>query len=265
MVILFAAERLKVIKNLILEKKQVEVNTLSQLLNVSEVTIRRDLEKLESNGFLVRAHGGAILAEFAGADPKAGLLSQPGFDEELDDIAAIAARMINDTDVIMLTDGVINNYIAKKLINKKNLTVLTNDISISLTLSGYPFLNVILLGGVIDIHSRAVFGALTNSNIQRFFVNKLFIEIEGITENMQFTAQTPEKATLIQEARNNSSENIIVAPPNAFMKASFYKVGDLRMADKIITSPNIPDSQKNYIFNQNIKLYTSINLFEGSV
>ena len=58
---MFAIERIKIIKNYLIENKQLEVNILSKMLNVSEVTIRRDLEKLEKEGFITRTHGGAVL------------------------------------------------------------------------------------------------------------------------------------------------------------------------------------------------------------
>jgi DeoR/GlpR family transcriptional regulator of sugar metabolism len=58
----FAIERIKIIKNYLIENKQLEVNILSKMLNVSEVTIRRDLEKLEKEGFITRTHGGAVLS-----------------------------------------------------------------------------------------------------------------------------------------------------------------------------------------------------------
>lgn len=264
---MFALERLKIIKTLIVDKEQVEVNALSQMLNVSEVTIRRDLEKLEQTGFLLRTHGGAVLSDKHDATIfEAQQNNVLEFDEiECDEIATIACHMIHDDDTIMLTNGPINMAISKKILNKRNVTVLTNDINIAISLTKSLTLKVILLGGNLDFNQKAVFGTLTNTNIREFFVNKIFIEIEGLTDKMDFTSATLEKANLIQEAMANASEKIIVCKSSAFGKASFYKVGSMNIADKIVTTSKISDESKTFIFDQKIKLYTAVNLLEGSV
>ncbi len=263
---MFAPERLRIIKGFISSNKKADVHSLSDTLNVSEVTIRRDLEKLESEGFLIRTHGGAILNEEDHIKVDLDTAEMESiFDHDCDEIATIAYHMIQDFDVIMLTNGKINNYLAKKLSSKNNVTVLTNDLLIALRLSSYASIKVVLLGGDIDFNSKSVFGALTISNIQKFFVNKIFIEIEGVTEQMNFTTSSPEKAALIQSAASNATEKIILCTASAFNKASFYTVGNLKMANKIITNSNISDEQKNFIFSNNINLYTSINIFEGSI
>jgi DeoR/GlpR family transcriptional regulator of sugar metabolism len=105
--LMFAIERIRIIKNYLIENKQVEVNQLSQMLGVSEVTIRRDLEKLESDEFLTRTHGGAVLGsakELTSDNIDASLL------KDYNEISKIAIRMINDGDVIMLTNGEINYF-----------------------------------------------------------------------------------------------------------------------------------------------------------
>lgn len=263
---MFALERLKIIKAIMTDKKQVEVNSLSQMLNVSEVTIRRDLEKLEQSGFLLRTHGGAVLKSEQDDELNSFNEINLSTDEiEYDEIALIASHMIQDNDTIMLTNGPINKAIAKKILDKHNVTVLTNDINIALTLTNSVGLKVILLGGNIDFIQKAVFGTLTNMNISKFFVNKIFIEIEGISDSMEFTSQNLEKANLIQEAILNATQKIIVCKSTAFIKASFYKVGSLNIADKIVTTSKISDEAKAFIFDHKIKLYTSVNLLEGRV
>lgn len=260
---MFAIERLKIIKNYLIKENQVEVATLSKVLNVSEVTIRRDLEKLEQEGFLSRIHGGAILNRETVAAPIV-----PVEDKNLEackEIANIAIHMIKDNDVIMLTNGPINIQIAKKLSTKKNITVLTNDILIALELSSYLSVKVVLLGGDVDYSSNAVFGTLTSLNIEKFFVNKVFIEVDGISSETHITVSSIEKASLIQESILRSKEKIVVCLADAFDRTAFYKVGNVKLADKIVTNSTMNDSYKSYIFNQDIPLFTSMNTFEGSV
>lgn len=260
---MFAIERIRIIKNYIINNQQAEVSTLSSMLNVSEVTIRRDLEKLEEEGFLTRTHGGAVLNK----EEEEPLVLIDGYNpSDYHEIADIAVQMIKDGDVIMLTNGMINLHIAKKLGNKNNITVLTNDITIATELSNNKSVKVILLGGDIDFRYNAVFGSLTMNNLRKFFVSKLFIDIDGITNELDLTVSSTDMASLIQEATHNANQKILVMTADAFEKNSFYRVGKAyQIADRMITNSRIKDTYKNLIFNSSIQLFTSIDAFEGNV
>lgn len=261
---MFAIERIRIIKNYILSNQQAEVSTLSSMLNVSEVTIRRDLEKLEEEGFLTRTHGGAVLNKETD-EPIAS--SEDGYNPaDYNEIADIAVQMIKDGDIIMLTNGMINLHIAKKLGSKNNITVLTNDITIATELSSLNSVKVILLGGDIDFRYNAVFGSLTMNNLKKFYVSKLFIEIDGMSSELDLTVSSIDMASLIQEASHNASQKILLLTADAFERNSFYRVGKAyQIADRLITNSRIKDNYKNLIFNSRIQLFTSINVFEGSV
>ncbi|HHX61190.1 MAG TPA: DeoR/GlpR transcriptional regulator [Epulopiscium sp.] len=260
---MFAIERYKIIKNYLTKESKVEVATLSKVLGVSEVTIRRDLEKLENDGFLSRIHGGAILNQEANSIPI--LPAEDKNFKKYEEIANIAIHMIQDNDVIMLINGPINMQIAKKLSTKNNITVLTNDLLIALELSSYLSVKIVLLGGDVDYSSKAVFGKLTSLNIEKFFVNKVFLEVDGIDINTQITVSSIDKASLMQESIRKSREKIIVCLADAFNQTAFYSVDKITIADKIITNPSINNDYKRYLFNQDIPLFTSMGTFEGSV
>ncbi len=260
---MFAIERIRIIKNYMMNNQQAEVSTLSTMLNVSEVTIRRDLEKLEEEGFLTRTHGGAVLNK----EEDVLVSIEEGYNpEDYNEIADIAVQMIKDGDIIMLTNGIINLHIAKKLSNKNNITILTNDITIATELSSNKSVKAILLGGDIDFRYNAVFGSLTINNLKKFFVSKLFIEIDGITSDLDLTVSSIDMASLIQEATYSASQKILLLTAEAFEKNSFYRVGKAQqIADRLITNSRIKDTYKNIIFNNNIQLFSSIDAFEGHV
>ncbi len=260
---MFAIERIRIIKNYITNNQQAEVSALSSMLNVSEVTIRRDLEKLESEGFLTRTHGGAVLND----KEAEALLPFEGHNlTDYQEIAEIAVQLIKDGDIIMLTNGIINLYIAKKLGIKNNITILTNDITIATELSSNKSVKVVLLGGDIDFRYNAVFGTLTNNNLKQFFVTKLFIEIDGISSDLDLTVSSIDMASLIQEAAVNASQKVLLLTADAFEKNSFYRVGKAnQIADRLITNSRIKDVYKNILFNSNLQLFTSIDAFEGKV
>jgi DeoR/GlpR family transcriptional regulator of sugar metabolism len=265
---MFAIERMRVIKNYIKAKKKASVNELSQMLNVSEVTIRKDLEKLEDEGFLIRTHGGAVLNKqdnspnpYNNYDNIISLNSQ--YDVLYTEIADIAIHIIENGDIIMLTNGMINYHIAKKLNKKQNITVLTNDLLISLEAASGNSNKVVLLGGDVDFDSKATYGALTALNIQKFFVNKLFIEVDGIDVETGISVSNMDKANLINSILPNSREKIVLCLGSNFNKTAFYNISNLDIADKIVTNPNIDDFYKKFLFDNGIQLYTSITAVEG--
>jgi len=256
---MFAIERIKIIKDYLTKDKHVSVAKLSSLLNVTEVTIRRDLEKLENDGFLKRTHGGAVL----NAD-----LEEPFVFEETDDdynvqmmeISDTIFHLVSDNDIIMLTDGPTNLRAAKKLVHKKNLTVLTNDLKIALEFSASPSNKLILLGG--DLDESAVYGQLAINNMQNFSLNHLIVEVEGVSKKTGITVSSISKASLIQEACKMAETISVVCLAEHFGAKSFYRVGGLEIADKIITNSTLSDTYKDYLFDLNIQLYTSVNIYE---
>jgi DeoR family transcriptional regulator, fructose operon transcriptional repressor len=256
---MFAIERVKIIKNHLIKDQKVSVAKLSELLDVTEVTIRRDLEKLESEGFLKRTHGGAVIISY---------VEEPPFDETVSDevltlqqeIAETAFYLVSEYDSVMLTNGTTNLQIAKRLALKNNLTIITNDLRIASEFSQTTTNSVIMLGG--DLDNFAVFGQMAIDNMKNFAFNHLFIEVDGISKETGITVSSVKKASLIQQAITLASSVSVISLSNYFGERSLYRVGQLNIAHNIITDSKLNDFYKNYIFNLNIPLFTSINLYE---
>ncbi len=252
---MFAIERQKVIKNMILEQGQVEVNTLSQILNVSEVTIRKDLDKLQKDLVLIRTHGGAILQE----DKKENLEI---FSETDDELGVIGSMLIEDGDTIMLLNGEISRNIAKKLEDKKNLTIITNDLILAQSIIIQNNSKVILIGGEMDFVDFALYGPIAINNVQEFFVNKSFIEIDGLSEELEITCKNPNKAMLIKACLNNCNEKIFMFKSKNYKNKSLYKIGNMEIATKVLSTVDISDELKDKLFSMDIKIYTPVNILE---
>jgi DeoR family transcriptional regulator, fructose operon transcriptional repressor len=262
---MFAVERINIIKSYLRERGKLDVHSMSEMLGVSEVTVRRDLEKLEAEGFLTRMHGGAMLNNRESGPEAQGRLSdeERTIEESRDEIARIALLLIEDGDVIMLADGPIARLIARALAGRSNVTVLTNDIEASIEVSSQAGNRAVLLGGSPDPECRAVFGSLAQANIQKFFVSKLFIEADGISEQLQLTVSSQEKAALIKEAIACAETKIILCETSRFGHNAFYRLGALSLATKVITNTNAPEAFKSRAFEMDIPLFTSVNAFEG--
>jgi DeoR family transcriptional regulator, fructose operon transcriptional repressor len=257
---MFAIERIRIIKNYLLKDHKVSVTKLSELLNVTEVTIRRDLEKLEAEGFLKRTHGGAVLL-----DP-----TQEQIWDESDsledvqlyqEIADTAFHLVGDGEAIMLATGTVNAYIAKALSMRSNLTVVTNDLQIAAAFAHSPTNNLILLGG--DLDDNAVYGQMTIDNLRNFSFDHIFIEIDGLSETVGITVSSTKKATLIQHSIKLADSVTVVCLSRFFGTKSLYRVGNLNIAHRVLTDSKLEDQYKKFIYNQNIPLFTSIDVYEN--
>lgn len=260
---MFAAERKRIIKSYLLENEKVEVVKISEILNVSEVTVRRDLEKLENEGFLIRTHGGAILNDRLECET-AVEVSQ-SVDEYESEIVETASAMIHDDDVIMMSSGPINRLLAKKLGGRQNVTVLTNDLIVALNAASNPSNRVICLGGNLDQDRGYVTGTLTLKNLRQYHVNRFFWEVDAISETLDLYVSSQPKAELIEEANGCADMSILLCKYSLFGTKAFMRLGPITMTRSIITNPLLSDEYKIAIYNSNIVLYTSINAFEGNV
>ena len=256
---MFALERKNLIKRFLTENKKVSVAKLSELLEVSEVTIRRDLELLEKSGFLQRTHGGAVLVEDEFSQVFQPETSQKT--EMLNDIANTAFSLVSDNDTILLTSGHINLYIARRLTQKSNLTVVTNDLNIALEFSSSPMNKLIMLGG--DLSDSAVYGQLTLNNLNNFALKHVFIEVNGISKDNGISVDSISKASLIHQACSNVKIITAVCLADNFDRDSLFRVGPITMPKRIITNSSLSDEYKKLIYESNIQLYTSVDLYEG--
>ncbi len=255
---MFAIERKRIIKNHLKKDSKVSVTKLSELLNVTEVTIRRDLEKLEAEGFLYRTHGGAVIRD----DLEEEIVEEQGdeYTIERQEIADTAFHLVSDNDMIMISEGLTNMYIARKLTQKNNLTVLTNDLRIAMEFKHSPSNNAILLGG--DLNEYAVYGQLAINNMQYFSFKHLFMEVDAVNKQTGMMVSSINKASLIQKALQSAEITTVVCLAKCFGVKSLFKIGNVDMADKIITNSTLDDSYKDYLFNLNIQLYTSLDIYE---
>ena len=256
---LFAAERYKKIKQVLIEYGRADVNTLSDLLAVSEVTVRKDLEKLEMQGFLDRTHGGAVLNE-------AGFIKGEEIEEqqisELEDkkmIGSIASQLVENKDTIFIGPGSTCSQMAKNFKEKKDLIVITNNMDIVVEMFSENNCKVIVTGGDLDRNGSSFMltGELLNSTFKDIYVDKAFISVDGISFNRGFTIRNISLASFYREIKSHCNELIILADHTKFDQNAVSPIGYLTMADKIISNQKIPGAYTKYFFENNIPVFTT--------
>ncbi|MDA3955214.1 DeoR/GlpR family DNA-binding transcription regulator [Oceanispirochaeta sp.] len=225
--------RQKRIIELIQRDGHVRVLDLSKLLNVSEITIRRDLALLEKKDSLERTHGGAISTKRIFKEVNYSSRS----DEEVenkDSIARLAAELINDGDTVFINGGSTTYHIFR-YINKKNVKIVTTNPGCIGQIQN-PDIELILAGGLYHPQSNSFYGGFTNDILNQVNANKAIIGVHGIsclsglTTPMQHAAET--SRLMINRTRG---EVIIVADHRKIGLVSDYVTAPTSRINTLIT------------------------------
>ncbi|WP_066646625.1 DeoR/GlpR family DNA-binding transcription regulator [Christensenella timonensis] len=265
---MFKAARLAKIKEVLLDRGQVDVSTLSALLNVSDVTIRSDLEQLEKEKFVYRTYGGAVLNEdhlkqqsMQDAITGASL----DYDKNKEMVGQIAADMVRDNEWIFLGPGTTCYYVAKALLNRENVNVVTNNLYVAGALAQNPKSNVMVTGGTMVHSEMSLTGDLFSRFLKNIFIAKAFIGVGGVDFDSGFTVSNTLESNVYQKIKKISKELIIVADQTKFGHTSLTSIGPLTTVDAVITNDDIPEDYKSYFFQQGIRIFTSYRIKPSSI
>lgn len=260
---MFGAQRLQKLRELILEHEIVDVPSLSEKLNVSDVTIRRDLDKLEKEGFINKTYGGAILNKEYKAHYET--LPKPSDFAEADDdavklITKIALQMIRGDEAIYLGGGQISRSIARSLNGVKRLAVVTNDIFVVSELNNNPDIKVTVTGGELVTTAGIMVGPRVLATLGEVYLTKAFFDVKGIDIKFGYSMGTYDEAIIIKEIMNVSKEVVVLADHSKFNSISYSKLGDLNSFKKIISNKEVPENYKKYYYDNFIKLFTTYDI-----
>jgi DeoR family transcriptional regulator, fructose operon transcriptional repressor len=230
---------LKIINKLRAEKI-VHLTDLSSAIGVSENTIRRDLQRLQSLGILKRTHGGAVLVE-EGKETHSSedvdwleRLKQSPLEKER--IGKQAAGLVHDGEAIILDAGTTTMQVARHLQDKRGLTVVTNAVNIGLELAHIDSITVVLTGGILRELSKSLVGPLTeeflvgNIHVDTLFLSARGVSIEAGVTNAN-TVEVPIKRAMIKAAR----QVILVVTHEKLGKQSFTQITPLETISAIVT------------------------------
>ncbi|MFT8466552.1 MAG: DeoR/GlpR family DNA-binding transcription regulator [Liquorilactobacillus satsumensis] len=238
-------ERLMGILNIVNLKGVVTVNYLVDKLNVSNMTIRRDLDELSQSGKVLRIHGGAQSVNKERSFELSRTEKREIHITEKIKIATKAATLIQENDTLYIGPGTTLELVAKYLNNAKNLRVVTNSLPIFQILERSKNVDVIFIGGSYRERSNTFVGSLTNSMLKQLRFNKTLVGVNGIHNENLMTAN-PEEGQAQRIALNNAQEKIIVADHFKLNKNDFYNFYSLYDIDYLITNKYIDKNTKKY-------------------
>lgn len=233
------AGRHQYIINKILEDGRVYVLDLCKKLNVSSVTIRKDLKFLEDKNLLYRVHGGATHVNPYAMDRHVNEKEKLQSDEK-NKIGAKAASLIEENDSVIIGSGTTALNFAKHIKAKGTLTVITSALQVAQVLLVAENVDVIMLGGQVRKTSASVTGPYATSILDDFYCSKLFLGVDGIDSLSGCTTTNVLEAHLNRKMISIAQKTVVLADSSKFGRKGFGKICNFEDIDEIITDKGIP-------------------------
>ena len=214
------------ILELITENKKMEVTKLSQLLSVSQVTIRKDLIQLENSGLIVREHG------FATLNSSDDINNRLAYHYDIKQrIAKLAVESIEDGETVMIESGSCCALVALEIAQTKK------DV-----------------GGEYQNESQVMVGPITKKCVESFFVDKLFIGTDGFTETSGFTGNDYMRSETVRDMAKQADKVIIVTDSFKFLQKGVVTLIPTAEIACIVTDTHIPIECENYLLDHGIEV-----------
>ena len=235
---MFAKERQTEILQLMKSSKPVKVGDLSQRFEVSESTIRRDLQELENVGLIQRTHGGAISAQ--SSSELSYHEKEDRFYEEKKKIANAAVDLVKDGETIFLDAGTTTLQIAYAL-RGKTITVATNSMDIAQVFAEDPQVEVVVIGGSLRKNIRSLVGFLTNEMLGRLHFDKVFLAANAVDPDLGVTTPNLIEAETKRHMVKAGKEVILVADHSKLWEKAMCKICSLSEINLLLTDDGLDE------------------------
>ena len=247
------SERRKFILDHIAKDGFVKVSKLAESLGVTQATIRKDLNYLEMQGVLQRAHGSAHTQSQHAIDLSLNTKRLINF-EAKQKIAEKAVSLIKNDESILVASGSTITVFAENLKPKGRLNVVSISVNISAHLGDIPGITVMQVGGILYGNTLSVLGAEASKTIENLYCSKAFFGVDGIDMEYGLTCGTGEEASITQKMMQSSQTTIVLADSSKFGKRGFARICEIGDIDILITDSGLPMETRQSIENMGVKL-----------
>lgn len=246
-------ERHQLIIQRLQKEGSVNVLDLCRELDVSSVTIRKDLKLLEDKKLLFRTHGGATVNNPYTADRPVNEKEKLQATEKMK-IGAAAAQIIEPADSIIIASGTTMLALAKNIQPKETLTVITAALNVALELIQHRDIEIVQLGGLVRKSSSSITGPYAQSILSDFFCSKLFLGVDGIDVEVGLTTTSVNEAHLNRQMMAASQKVIVLTDSTKFGKRGIGRICGIEEVNQIITDSGIPDHYANHLESMGIEV-----------
>ena len=245
--------RNEILQKLMLDGKVV-VGELADRYGVTEETIRRDLERLEADGYAKKTYGGAVRNDNMNADLPFTVRKQTNVAGKKY-IAEIIGSLIEDGNRLLLDSSTTALFTVKSIFSKHNLTIISNSVEILLDLPQGHDWNIISTGGSYRSEAMAFYGSTAEEMIGKYYADYAILSCKGLDIDCGIT-DTREPFAQFKKTFFRSAKKVILAVDHTkFDKISFVKFGLLDDVDIVVTDVEPSEKWKSFFENKNIKLY----------
>lgn len=217
------------------EHGEVEVAELAGRLEVSEMTIRRDLEQLEHEGRCRRVHGGAVTAAIRGYEEPFSVRRTQNLDAKRR-IGKAAAELVAAGETLLLDIGTTTLQVAEALRSRSNITVITPSLDIAVLLADERGIRSICLGGHVRAGEHSTVGSLTERSLQDFHVDVCILSAGGVSVAEGITEYHAEGAEIKRAMIRRAQRVVVVADESKLGAVTFAVVAPLSVVDTLVTS-----------------------------
>ena len=228
------------------EEGSARVRVLAEAFSVSEVTVRQDLERLESDGHIVREHGGAFLKSVP-QQVRSMMLQHQENGKAKQRIGRAAAALVEDRETVILDSGSTTTEVAANLIGRRDLTVITNALNIALMLGAEPGFDVHMTGGQFKAPTLSLSGERAAAYFQGLFVQKLFLATAAV--DLEAGLTFPALSDLaVKRAMIQAAECVcLVADSSKIGARSFSSLGGIDLVNILVTDSGISAADREAI------------------
>ena len=225
---------------------KVIVTDLAHEFDVTEETIRRDLEKLDKEGIAKKTYGGAVANKSLNVDLPSSVRKRTNV-ELKQRIAEKISTMINDGDYVMVDASSTAMYVVKCIKQKKNITLITNSVEILLDLADKEDWNILSTGGTLKTGALALVGSTAEKMIRGFHVDIAICSCKGVDMNMGITDSNEKDSLMKQAIFASAARRVLAVDSTKFDRIAFTKVCDIGEIDCIVTDKEPEERWQNFI------------------
>ena len=253
---LIPAQRRERIQEYLAIHQIARIGDLCLLLEASEATIRRDLERLEVDGVLERTHGGAILNQRLTAEPEYLHRVQKN-PEEKHSIGVLAASLIEDGDIVFVDSGTTTTQVLLNIRANPTVTVFTNNVNAALELGDAGFSHH-LLGGEYQPRSKSTAGRFALENLRQVYADKAIIGVDGISLKHGCTVPTNSEAEVIRMMIERTKGQVIVAADHSkWGVVSNFQIASIEEVDVLVTDERFSASAIEDLSLHSVKVFVA--------
>jgi len=261
---------------MLFQRKRINVASLATFFDVSEATIRKDLDVLEREGILRKMYGGAVynedytdLPSFTDDYSYFYRLEAPNLDAKKE-IANTASMLIADGDIIFIGNGSTCACMADSILLNKSLsrlTVVTNNLYVINRLSPAEHITLISTGGKLTKLDAAIgffseiAPSVSTNILSALFYTKSFFSIDALSIDNGYMVTLPEALAVLSVILQRSQDCYVLVDSSKFDTVSMLQLAQFTEINKIVTNKEVPDAYKTFCFSNDIQIFLPVDMY----